>query len=67
MWRSLDIPKSSKACLASTHSFERIERRRRPEADVADTIAHERAISRSLGGRTVFDDKKPREGQLDLF
>ena len=44
-----------------------IERRRQPEADVEATIAHERAISRSLGGRTVFDDKKPRKGQLDLF
>jgi hypothetical protein len=44
-----------------------IERRRRPEADVEATIAHERAISRSLDGRTVVDDKKPRKGQLDLF
>jgi hypothetical protein len=38
-----------------------IEARRGPEADVAATIAHERAISRSLGGRTVG---KPRRGQL---
>jgi len=43
-----------------------------PEADVAATIAHERAISRSLGGQTVFVDreertKKPRRGQLELF
>ena len=30
-----------------------IEQRRQPEADVAATIAHERAISPSLGGRTV--------------
>jgi len=44
-----------------------IEKRRRPEADVEATISHERAISRSLGGRTVFDDKKTRKGQLDLF
>jgi len=44
-----------------------IERRRQPEADVAAAIAHERAISRSCGGRTVFDDKRPRKGQLDLF
>ena len=45
-----------------------IEARRRPEADVAATIAHERAISTSLGGRTVFDDTpKPRRGQLELF
>jgi uncharacterized protein len=51
-----------------------IEERRAPEADVAATIAHERRISRALGGRTVFDDR-PRErpaarlrrGQLDLF
>jgi hypothetical protein len=44
-----------------------IEKRRRPEADVEATISHERAISRSLGGRTVFVDKKTRKGQLDLF
>jgi len=45
-----------------------IEARRGPEADVAATIAHERAISKSLGGRTVFDDRpRPRRGQLDLF
>ena len=43
---------------------------RAPEADVAATIARERRISRSLGGRTVFDDtprRAPRRGQLDLF
>ncbi len=51
-----------------------IERRLDPEADVAATIAHERAISPSLGGRTVMDDRRPprpaarpRKGQLDLF
>jgi uncharacterized protein len=50
-----------------------IERGRQPEADVDATIAHERFISPSLGGRTVFDDKRkreariPRKGQLDLF
>jgi hypothetical protein len=50
------------------HAFVRgIEKRRRPEADVEATISHERAISRALGGRTVFDDKKTRKGQLDLF
>jgi uncharacterized protein len=62
-------------------SFTRaIESRRGPDADVAATIDHERAISKSLGGRTVFDDKKAyrradasasadrsRTGQLDLF
>jgi hypothetical protein len=44
-----------------------IENRLAPDADVPATIAHERAISRSLGGRTVLDDKKPRRGQLNLF
>ena len=41
-----------------------IEQRLEPQADVAAAIAHERAISRSLGGRTVAG--KPR-AQLDLF
>jgi hypothetical protein len=49
-----------------------IEQARHPTADVAATIARERAMSRSLGGRTVFDDRRraherPRKGQLDLF
>lgn len=55
-------------------SFARaIERRGSAEADVAATIAHERRISPSLGGRTVMDDKRHRgrtgvqNGQLDLF
>ena len=41
-----------------------IETRLKPEADFDAVIAHEKAISRSLGGRSVFDDK-PR--QLSLF
>jgi hypothetical protein len=45
-----------------------IEAGRSPHADVEATITHERQISRSLGGRTVFDDRpKPRRGQLKLF
>jgi len=45
-----------------------IEARLGPEADVASAIAHERSISMSLGGRTVFDDaRRPRRGQLPLF
>jgi uncharacterized protein len=51
-----------------------IEQRRGPEADVAAAITHERVISPSLGGRTVFDDtgrRRPtvrqRSGQLELF
>jgi hypothetical protein len=38
-----------------------IETRRSPEADFDAALAHERAISRSIGGRTVFDDE-PRRG-----
>ncbi len=37
-----------------------IEAQRGPEADIPATIAHERAISTSLGGRTVFDDPHAR-------
>ena len=50
-----------------------IESGRTPDADVEAVIAHERAVSRSLGGRTVFDDPRPAAaarrgaGQLDLF
>jgi hypothetical protein len=36
-----------------------IETRRAPDADFDATLAHERAISQSLGGRTVFDDRQP--------
>ena len=46
-----------------------IEKRFSPEADFDAVMAHEHAISKSLGGRTVFDDLKPgrRKGQLSLF
>jgi hypothetical protein len=52
-----------------------IERERSPVADVESTIAHERAVSSSFGGRTVFDgaggrrqsSRAPRRRQLDLF
>jgi hypothetical protein len=51
-----------------------IERGRSPDADVAAAIAHERAISPALDGRTVFDDRgeqphtsRARKRQLDLF
>jgi hypothetical protein len=37
-----------------------IERTRDPRADVDAAIAHERAISPALGGRTVLDDRRPR-------
>jgi uncharacterized protein len=44
------------------HRFVRaVEDRHQPEADFAETVRHECAISKGLGGRTVFDD------QLRLF
>lgn len=50
-----------------------IEQRFDARADVPATIQHERAISRSLGGRTVMDDRRVARphskpsGQLNLF
>jgi hypothetical protein len=46
-----------------------IEKQAQPEADFAAVMKHEHAISKALGGRSVFDDEpKPRrKGQLDLF
>ncbi len=74
--RSLDAAKLGRSDkldgMSRLDAFVRaIEDRRRPEAAVAATIAHERQISRPLGGRTVFDDRReatqPRRGQLELF
>jgi uncharacterized protein len=55
----------------------KIESQRAPDADIDATIEYERGISRSLGGRTVFDDQpqrrsprrpsSPPKGQLTLF
>jgi uncharacterized protein len=51
-----------------------VEQRRAPHAEIGSAIAHERTISPSFGGRTVFDDRRqgtPTAGrrgrQLDLF
>jgi len=49
-----------------------VEEEREPLADFDAAIAHERSISRSIGGRTVFDDKTRRTRpaqtpQLNLF
>jgi hypothetical protein len=45
-----------------------VENRLSPEADFHGVVAHENAISRSLGGRSVFDDKADkRSKQLELF
>ena len=47
-----------------------IETRHRPDVELSPVIAHERAISPSLGGRTVGDDRKGKKGearQLSLF
>jgi uncharacterized protein len=61
--------------MARLDAFARgIERRRAPQADVEATIARERRIAPSLGGRTVFDERaaaRRRPGappdQLPLF
>jgi uncharacterized protein len=50
----------------------RVEDERDPLADFDAVIAYERSISRSIGGRTVLDDKMPRTKpaqtpQLKLF
>lgn len=50
-----------------------VEQQQEPLADFAAAIDHERAISDSVGGRTVFDDKpvrqkrSPQSSQLSLF
>jgi len=41
-----------------------VETALKPQADFVEVLAHERAISRSLDGRSVFDDLP---GQLSLF
>ncbi|KAA6465122.1 DUF763 domain-containing protein [Acidobacteria bacterium AB60] len=48
-----------------------VEEHREPLAEFGAAVAHERRISRSLGGRTVMDDarasRRKRPGQLSLF
>jgi hypothetical protein len=49
----------------------RVENEQQPLADFAGAVTHEHEISESLGGRTVFDDRKrkskPRPAQGNLF
>ena len=68
---SLDAAKlDSKDKLAGFRRLERfvraVESDLRPEADFDAAIVHENSISRSLDGRSVFDDP-PRPKQLSLF
>jgi hypothetical protein len=44
-----------------------VEERYQPEADFHAVLRHEHAISPSLGGRTVFHDRRAPAKQLDLF
>lgn len=46
-----------------------IEKQQQPEANFDEVVRHEHAISKSLDGRSVFDDKpkRARKGQMDLF
>ena len=45
----------------------KVEEHYAPEANFDALVAHEKAISPSLDGRSVFDDKPPRRRQLSLF
>ena len=42
----------------------KVEEEREPLADFDAAIRHERAISSSIGGRTVFDDKTPKKASI---
>jgi hypothetical protein len=47
-----------------------VEKQAQPKAAFQAVMAHEQAISKSVGGRTVFDDRKSRpirKQQLNLF
>lgn len=44
-----------------------VEQQCEPVADFPAVVAHEHAISKSMNGRSVFDDRKPRDRQLRLF
>ena len=50
------------------HQFVRaVEQRGQHQADFDAVIAHERTISKSLNGRSVFDDKPAKPRQMKLF
>jgi hypothetical protein len=73
--KSLDLAKVGHS--EKLDGFRRLERfvhsvetRRKPLADFNAVIAHEKAISPALDGRSVFDEKPPvfdRHGQRTLF
>lgn len=44
-----------------------VEERSQPVADFERVLEHEHAISPSLDGRSVFDDRKKKAAQLSLF
>jgi hypothetical protein len=60
-----DFGREKLAGLRRLERFARtVERRLQPEADFAAAIAHEDAISASLGGRSVFDHKPGHRFEL---
>jgi uncharacterized protein len=66
----LEISEKSGGMKRLDHFVRNVEDTREPVADFDKAIAHERAISNAIGGRTVFDDvrkHKPAKRQLDLF
>src|SRR6185503_10119847 len=44
-----------------------VEKRYSPEANFDAVMQHEHAISKSLGGRSVFDEKPRKKAQMSLF
>src|SRR3954467_5281228 len=75
--RSLDAARVDRAeklrGMSRLDAFSRmVEKQRQPQVDFKAALAHERKISPSLDGRTVFDDRKPQakkknDKQLKLF
>ena len=57
---------SSTACAGSIRFVHAVENELQPQADFEAVVAHEKAISAALDGRSVFDDK-PKPRQLSLF
>jgi hypothetical protein len=69
--RSLDAAKLGKSDKADglrrlDKLVRNVEKFHAPVADFDRALKHEKAISASVGGRTVFDDR-PRDRQLRLF
>jgi uncharacterized protein len=63
----LDLTEKTSGMKRLDEFVRNVENTREPVADFDKAIAHERAISKSLGGRTVMDDARQKRRQMDLF